>query len=162
MHYLAAMKITLLLAFIFAIVASSCRAVKQPVFETIEDVELGKVGLAGAELKAGLRFTNPNHFPLKLDYVSGDLYIDSIYMGVFGVEKPMTIPANASFVLPITGTAQFGGVMALIGNAKQILAGTPAKIEVSGKARVGRSGFYKTLPFSYRDTLALPANLLKQ
>ncbi len=156
------MKLYALLLAAIVVASTSCRSVRQPVFEKIEDVELGDVGLKGAELTAELRFTNPNHFPLKLSYVTGDLYIDSVYMGEFGVKEPMTIPANDSFILPVTGMAQLSGVLALIANAKQLLAGIPASINVKGKARVGRSGFFKTLPFDYRDTLTLPKNLLKQ
>jgi LEA14-like dessication related protein len=147
----------LLFPVILLVVFVSCNDVKQPVFENVENVKLGKMGLGETGLSADIRFNNLNSFGMRVKKVDCDVYVDSTYMGHFTNTAPVRIRPKQSFVLPFAGQAQ---TLLLMAQTKKGMDGIQSYIRVEGKARVGRSGIFKTVPFVYRDTLVL-TELLK-
>lgn len=135
----------------------SCNDVKQPVFENVENVKLGKMGLAETNLSANIRFNNLNSFGMRVKKVDCDVYVDSTYMGHFSNTEPVRIKPKQSFVLPFAGQAQ---TLLLMAQTKKGMDGKESYVRIEGNARVGRSGIFKTVPFVYRDTLVL-TELLK-
>jgi LEA14-like dessication related protein len=135
----------------------SCKDAQKPVFENVENVKLGKMGLAETTLSADIRFNNLNTFGMRVKKIDCDLYVDSSFMGHFSSTAPVKIRPKQSFLLPLSGQAQ---TLRLMEQSRKGMAGQRSLIRVEGKARVGRSGFYKTIPFVYDDTLVL-SELLK-
>lgn len=138
--------------FLIAIFTCSCKNAKDPVFENVENFKLGKLGLIDTDLSADLRFTNMNGFGLRLKSIECDLYVDSSYLGHFVNADAIHIPARKSFVLPMNGQVKS---LVLMEQTRKAFAGKQSIIQVTGKARVGRAGFYKTIPVKYNDTLLL-------
>lgn len=137
----------LLLAF-----ASSCKDSKDPVFENVENIKLGKLGLTDTELSADIRFTNTNGFGFRVKSIDCDLYVDSTYLGHFSNSDPVRILARESFVLPMNGQVKS---LVLMQQTQKAMKGKESIIQVTGSARVGRMGIYKTIPVKYNDTLLL-------
>ena len=145
------MKIPLLLLFII-LLSGACTDVKEPVFENVENLKIGKLNLSETDLSADLRFTNANNFGLKLKTLDCDLYLDSSFLGHFSNTEPVKIPARSAFLLPLSGQAK---TLLLMEQTRKAFAGKESHVRVEGKARVGRSGFYKTIPIRYTDTLLI-------
>jgi LEA14-like dessication related protein len=142
----------LLPVFLVALFTCSCKNAKDPIFEKVEHFKLGKLGLIDTDLAADLRFTNLNGFGLRLKSIECDLYVDSSYLGHFVNADAIHIPARRSFVLPMNGQVKS---LVLMEQTRKAFAGKQSVIQVTGKARVGRAGFYKTIPVMYLDTLLL-------
>jgi LEA14-like dessication related protein len=143
-------------AFLFCLLvlifASSCKDSRDPVFETVENIKLGKLGLTDTELSADIRFTNTNGFGFRVKSIDCDLYVDSTYLGHFISSDAVRIAARKSFVLPMSGQVKS---LVLMQQTQKAMKGKESIIEVTGSARVGRIGIYKTIPVSYKDTVLL-------
>ncbi len=142
----------LLSTLLLMILVSSCSDVKDPVFEDVENFKLGKMNVSETTLAADLRFNNTNSFGFRLKKIDCKLYVDSSYLGHFTNAEPVRIPAKGNFILPLTGTAQ---TMTLMQQSGKAFSGKPSLVRAEGTARVGKSGFYKTIPVSFSDTLLL-------
>lgn len=137
---------------LLALIMSSCSDVKEPVFQDVENLKLGTLGLDKATLSANIRFDNPNRFGLQLKQIDCEVYVDSTYLGHFANTSSVNIPARQAFLLPVQGEVQ---TIKLMEYSRKALMQEPSAVRVEGKARVGRSGLYKTIPFIYRDTILL-------
>src|SRR5262245_26484405 len=124
---------------------SSCKDSKDPVFENVENIKLGKLGLTETELSADVRFTNTNGFGFRVKSVDCDLYVDSAYLGHFSNSGAVRIPPRQTFVLPMSGLVKS---LVLVQQTQKAMKGKESIIEVKGSARVGRMGIYKTIPVS--------------
>lgn len=131
---------------------ASCKDAKRPVFETVENFKLGKLGVIDTDLSANLRFTNQNGFGFRVKSIDCDVYVDSLLLGHFTNADAVRIPANKSFVLPMNGRVKS---LVLMEQSRKAFAGKESIIHVTGKARVGRVGIFKTMEIDYRDTLLL-------
>ncbi len=116
---ISSVRITAFLLVLLVLVASNCKNLKDPVFEEMETMKLGKVGLDETTVSADLRFNNPNSFGLRLRQINCDLYIDSSYVGRFSNSEEVRVPARARFILPVSGQAstlellKYSGIAAL-------------------------------------------------
>ena len=131
---------------------SSCSEVKKPIFQDVEQVKLGKLGLTETTLSASLKFFNQNSYAFKVKSIDCNIYVDSVLLGHFNNAASVTAPRKDTFSLPVTGQVQ---TLLLIQQSRLAIEGKESFIRVEGSARVGRSGIYKTLPFTFRDTLVL-------
>ena len=93
-----------------------------------------------------LVFYNPNNFGVNLKSVTSDLYIDSSYLGKFTLDTLMRIPKLSNFTLPATMQVNMKG---LFSNTISILFNKEVTIGAKGTTRVGKGGFYVTVPFNY-------------
>jgi LEA14-like dessication related protein len=137
---------------LLSVFASSCKDSKDPVFENVENIKLGKLGLTDTELSADIRFTNTNGFGFRVKSVDCDLYVDSAYLGHFSNSDVVRIQARQSFVLPMNGQVKS---LVLMQQTQKAMKGKESIIQVTGSARVGRMGIYKTIPVKYNDTVLL-------
>jgi LEA14-like dessication related protein len=150
---------TLLTALLVILFLASCKDAKRPVFEDVENLKVGTPGINETPLTAGLRFSNPNSFGARLKAMNCSVYVDSVYLGKFTNLEPVRLQANKSFVLPLTGQVV---TLVMMQQSMKAMSGKESIILVEGRARVGRAGFYKTIPFSYSDTLVLTSLLPKK
>ena len=134
------------------ILLPSCKDVKDPVFQDVENVRVGKLSLGTATVSADIRFDNPNRFGLELKTIDCELYVDSAYLGRFTNTSSVSIPAKQVFRLPVQGEVE---MVKLIEYSRRAILKEPSAIRVEGKARVGRSGLFRTIPFTYRDTILI-------
>lgn len=150
---------TVLPALLAILFLASCKDAKRPVFENVENLKVGTPGLSETPFSAGLRFSNPNSFGARLKSMSCSVYIDSTYLGKFTNVEPVRLQPNKPFVLPLTGQVV---TLVMMQQSMKAMSGKESIVLVEGKARVGRAGFYKTIPFSYSDTLVLTSLLPKR
>jgi LEA14-like dessication related protein len=105
-----------------------------------------EVGLL--QTTAGLDFVyyNPNNFGVQLSNASGDVYIDDMFFGRFGIQDKVTVPKHEEFVIP--AFIKMDNISA-IKNHREIFKKKQAKIRIDGYATVRKAGFNKDLPIRY-------------
>lgn len=101
-----------------------------------------------------LVYYNPNGFGVDLKKVDCEVYIDNQYLGKFQLDTLMHIQRRSEFVLPSRILVDMKGVFK---NAMNLLFSKELLIRVKGNTRVGKAGFFTTVPFDYeaRHTLQL-------
>jgi LEA14-like dessication related protein len=127
-------------------ILASCGSMKDPVFKGIENVKMDGLGINASSVTLDIRYFNPNGFKGRLKQAEGDAWIDSIYLGRFIVDTTVQIPANSDFLVPVK----------LAVDMKQLLKHSFASflkedvlLRITGKARAGKSGFYRNFSLNY-------------
>jgi hypothetical protein len=139
---------------IFCLLFVSCKKIKDPVFNRITNVKIGKLGLGSSQVGFDVEYFNPNNKGGKLKEASGDAWLDSNYLGHFHVDSLIDIPANANFLIPVKLDVDMKYML------KYSLTGFKNEdvlVMVKGTAKVGKGGIYKNFPINYegRQNLAL-------
>ena len=142
------MKRLILLLVPVAIFLVSCNSgnIKTPEYREIRDVRIIDVGLL--QTTAGLDFVyyNPNNFGVQLANASGDVYIDDMYFGRFGIQDKVVVHKHEEFIVP--ATIKMDNINA-IKNHREIFKKKEAKIRIEGFATIRKAGFNKELPIKY-------------
>jgi len=131
---------------LLVLIVASC---KKPVafnYRDIRNFKVTSLSLDKSIVSMDLVFFNPNSYGVNLKNVSSDIYIDSSYVGKLVLDTLMTIPKLAEFTLPTTMEIN---VRTIVNNTLSILFNNEVLIGAKGTARVGRGGFYVTIPFDY-------------
>lgn len=97
-------------------------------------------------LSLDLVYFNPNGFGVDLRKVDCDVYIDNSYLGKFNLDTSMHIPRKSEFILPSRIAVD---MKAIFKNGLAMLFNKEVLINVKGTTRVGKAGFFKTVPFNY-------------
>jgi LEA14-like dessication related protein len=136
------------------VLLASCATPKDFEYREIRNIQMGKFGASGADLTLDLVYFNPNGFGVDLKKIDCDVYVNNVYLGKCQLDTSMHIPRKAEFVLPTKVQVDMQSVLK---NGLNMLLGREVLINVKGTTRVGRSGFYKTVPFNYevKQTLKL-------
>jgi len=125
---------------------ASCKSMKDPVFVGIENVNLSEVGMTGSLVSLDIRYHNPNNFNGRLKEAEGDAWMDSTYLGHFVADSAVFIPANGEFLVPVKLTMDMKQIFK---NSMAALLNEQVMLKITGKARAGRSGFYKNFSLNY-------------
>ncbi len=110
------------------------------------------MGFDKTVLAMDLVYYNPNGFGVDLKKVDCDVYVDNTYLGKFQLDTLMHIPRMAEFMLPSKIVVD---MKAVLKNGLNLLFSKEVLINVKGTTRVGKAGFYKTVPFDYEARHAL-------
>jgi LEA14-like dessication related protein len=131
-----------------AIFLTSCKSgnFRDPEYREIRDIRIMEVGLL--QTTAGLDFVyyNPNNFGVQLAHASGDVYIDDMFFGRFGIQDKVTVHKHEEFIIP--AFIKMDNISA-IKNHREILKKKQAKIRIEGYATVRKAGFNKDVPIRY-------------
>jgi len=137
--------LTLAPAVIFLV---SCKSgnIKEPEYREIRDIRIMEVGLL--QTTAGLDFVyyNPNNFGVQLANARGDVYIDDMFFGRFGIQDKVTVHKHEEFIVP--AIIKMDNISA-IKNHRDIWKKKQAMIRVEGFATVKKAGFNKEIPIKY-------------
>ena len=140
-------KLILLLVPVITILVS-CQSgnIKKPEYRDIRDIRIMEVGLL--QTTAGLDFIyyNPNNFGVQLTNANGDVYIDDVYFGRFGIQDKVVVHKYEEFIVP--AFIKMDNISA-IKNHREIFKKKEAKIRIEGFATVRKAGFNKELPIKY-------------
>ena len=123
---------------------------KKPVafdYREVKNIRLSSVGLGSSRISMDLVYFNPNQFGVNLKKVNCEISIDSNYLGRFVLDTMMHIPKSSEFTLPATMEINMKG---LLKNSFNILFNKEVIISAKGTTRVGKGGFYVTIPFNYQ------------
>jgi LEA14-like dessication related protein len=124
----------------------SCFSVKEPELKGIGNVKLGGMSLKASTLFLDIQYFNPNPFKVKLKNASGDAWIDGNKLGHFTIDSAVTIPANATFLLPVKMDVD---MKKLLTNSLSLFMNNEVLLKVEGIARLGKAGFFINYPLKY-------------
>ena len=131
-----------------AIFLASCKSgnIKEPEYREIRDIRIMDVGLL--QTTAGLDFVyyNPNNFGVQLANARGDVYIDDMFFGRFGIQDKVTVHKHEEFIVP--AVIKMDNISA-IKNHRDIWKKKEAMIRIEGFATVKKAGFNKEIPIKY-------------
>lgn len=122
---------------------------KQPQSFSYRDLRSFKLELLGfdeANATMELVFFNPNKYGVNLKNVNCELYVDSMYLGHLLLDTSLNIPASSEFILP---TSIKINPKSLISNDLSFLSNNEISISAKGSTKIGKGGFYVTIPFTY-------------
>lgn len=130
----------------YILILPSCKAVKEPEFQGIENLRLSKLGLSESTLFLDIRYNNPNNYGLKMKTAEGDAWIENNYLGHFNMDTLVKVPARGDFSLPVKLKVDMSKILknSLIG-----LLSPEVMIKVKGNARVGKGFVYINYPVEY-------------
>jgi LEA14-like dessication related protein len=137
---------------------SSCSKFKEPLFNNIQNVELVKPGLDRSLMVFEMECFNPNNLKVKLIKAEGDAWLDSTYLGHFVVDTSVNIPANSIFLIPVKLDLEMKNMLKL---SLSSFLNDEVLLSIRGRAKLGKSGFYKRYPLNYEGKKNLRA-LFKQ
>lgn len=132
------------------VVLSSCRSgnVKEPEFRDIREVRLIELGILQSTAGVDLIYYNPNNFGVQLSEARGDVYIDNMYLGRFGLEEKVQVGKKSEFVVPAVIKLDMIGA---IKNQRDIFKKKEVLVRIDGMARVKKAGFSKDVPIRYES-----------
>ncbi len=139
------MKKTFILVFAVLLLAA-CQRPQAFDYHDVKNVKLETLGFEQTALSMDLVYYNPNSFGVDLKKVDCDIYIDNHYLGKFQLDTLMHIDRRAEFTLPSRIMVDMKGIFK---NAMNLLFSKEVLVNVKGSTRVGKAGFYTTIPFNY-------------
>jgi LEA14-like dessication related protein len=142
------MKKLILLITPFIIFLVSCKSgnIKEPEYREIRDVHIKDVGLLQTTAGLDLVYYNPNDFTVQLADAKGDIYIDNMFFGRFGIEDKVAVRKHEEFVIP--AIVKMDNISA-IKNHRDIWQKKQAVVRIEGFATVRKAGFNKEVPIKY-------------
>lgn len=133
------------------ILFASCKSsnIREPEYRDVRDVRVADVGILNTTAKLNMIYYNPNNFGVQLTDASGDVYIDNMLLGRFGIDEKVKVRKRKEFVVP--AVFRMNNLTALV-NYKEISEKKEAKIRIEGLARVKKSGIVTEVPIKYEGT----------
>ncbi len=142
------MKNTIFTLLIAAMVLVSCGTanVQEPEYRDIREVRLIELGLLQSTAGVDLVYYNPNRFGVQLTEARGDVYVDNIYLGRFGLDEKVQVAKRSEFVIPAVIKLDMIGALK---NQRDILKKKEAMVRVEGIARVKKAGITREIPIRF-------------
>jgi len=142
------MKNTIFTLLIAAMVLVSCGTanVQEPEYRDIREVRLIELGLLQSTAGVDLVYYNPNRFGVQLTEARGDVYVDNIYLGRFGLDEKVQVAKKSEFVIPAVIKLDMIGALK---NQRGILKKKEAMVRVEGIARVKKAGITREIPIHF-------------
>lgn len=135
-----------LLSLFFIIVLVACKKPQAFDYRNVKNVKIEKLGFEKSTLSMELVYFNPNGFGVDLRKVDADIYIDNHYLGKYQLDTLMHIQRKAEFILPSRIQVDMRGIFK---NALSVVFNREVLLHVKGTTKVGKAGFFKTIPFDY-------------
>ena len=135
-----------LLFALFVLFLTACAKPKDFDYRDVRNIKIGKMGFDKTDLSMDIVYFNPNRFGVDLKKVDADVYLENKYLGKFQLDTAMHIAGKSEFLLPARIQIDLKTV---VQNGISLLFNREVLINVKGTSRVGRAGFYKTIPFNY-------------
>jgi LEA14-like dessication related protein len=131
-----------------ALFLASCESenIKEPEYREIRDVRIIDVGLLQTTAGLELVYYNPNDFSVQLANARGDVYIDNMFFGRFGIQDKVSVRKHDEFIVP--AVIKMDNISA-IKNHREIWKKKEALIRIQGFATVKKAGFNKEIPIKY-------------
>lgn len=142
------MKRILLILAPAALFLASCKSenIREPEYREIQNVRIVEVGLLQTTAGFDMIYYNPNNFGVTLSQARGEVYIDNMYFGRFGISEKVTVRKHEEFLIP--AILKMDNVSA-IKNHREIWKQKQAMIRIEGFATVRKAGFNKEIPIKY-------------
>ncbi len=144
------MKTLISTLFIGLIILSSCGSanLKEPEYRDISEVRLIELGVLQSTAGVNLVCYNPNNFGVQLSEARGDVYIDNVYFGRFGLHEKVQVKKRSEFIVPAIIKLDMIGA---IKNQRELFKKKEALVRIEGLARVKKSGLSKDVPIKFES-----------
>jgi len=131
-----------------ALFLASCKSgnIKEPEYREIRDVRIMDVGILQTTAGLDLVYYNPNDFGVQLANARGDVYIDDMFFGRFGIQGKVAVRKHQEFIVP--AIIKMDNISA-IKNHREIWKKKQAMIRIEGFATMKKAGFNKEVPIKY-------------
>ena len=133
---------SILLPFLFI----SCTRPKDIQYITQKNIRVEQHGFTDTRLGLDLVYYNPNGYAIELKNADVDVYVEDRYFGHSSLDTLFQIPKLDTFTMPVWVKVDTRNVL---GNALGVLGLKEVKLRLEGTAKVGRSGFFMTIPVRY-------------
>lgn len=130
------------------VLLGSCKSdnIREPEYREIQNVRIMDVGLLQTTAGLDLVYYNPNDFGVTLSQARGDVYIDNMYFGRFGISDKVSVSKRQEFIIP--AVLKMDNISA-VKNHREIFRKKQALIRIEGFATVRKAGFNKEVPIKY-------------
>jgi len=139
------LKKTALLPFLLLVLVC-CRKPQGFDYRDVKNIKIDKLGFDKTTLSMDLVYFNPNNFGVDLKRVDCDVYLNQNYLGKYQLDTLMHINKRSEFTLPSRMSVDMRDIFK---NALNVILGNEVLITTKGSTRVGKSGIFVTIPFSY-------------
>lgn len=112
----------------------------------MQNFKVDSVGLVSSRITLELVYFNPNNFGVDLRNVNCEVYVNHNYLGKYILDTIMHIAKRSEFVIPSAMNVDMKNVFK---NALNAFFSNQVLVELKGSTRVGKSGFFITVPFTY-------------
>lgn len=142
------MKRLLLMLAPVSLLLVSCKTgqIREPEYREIRGVRIMDVDLLHTTAGLDLVYYNPNDFGVQINEARGDVYIDGMHLGRFGMDDKVQVGKRKEFVVP--AVIKLDNISA-IKNHRDIWNKENAVIRIEGIARLKKSGYTKEIPIKY-------------
>lgn len=137
---------TLVSIILVLVLFSACRKPQGFDYRDIKNVKIEKLGFDNTTVSMDLVYFNPNGFGVDLKRVDCDVYINNNFLGKYILDTTMHIGRKVEFSLPSRMNVDMRGFYK---NALNLLFNNEVLVDVKGTTRVGKAGFFVTVPFHY-------------
>ena len=107
---------------------------------------ISKIGSENSNVAMDLVLFNPNNFGLTLKNVNCDISVDSNFIGKFTLDTTIHISGKTEFNVPVKLNIDIRNVL----QSSLSMLFREVKIGAVGTTKVGKGGFYKTIPINYQ------------
>lgn len=132
------------------IILSSCGTanVKEPEYRDIREIRLIELGLLQSKAGIDLVYYNPNNFGVQLSEARGDVYVDNVYFGRFGLEDKVQVRKRSEFIVPAVINLDMIGA---VKNQRDLLKKKEVMVRIEGVARVKKAGLARDIPIKFES-----------
>ncbi|MDB5245963.1 MAG: type 2 family protein [Segetibacter sp.] len=139
-------KLLPLLAVLILGITTSCQKPQAFDYRDIKNFKVEGFGATKSRVSMDLVFFNPNSYGVDLKKVDSDIYLNSVLLGKFVLDTTMRIPQASEFTLPASFDVDMKNILT---NSLNLFLSKEVLIGAKGSTRVGKGGFYVTIPFTY-------------
>lgn len=136
----------LLTAILIIITFTACQKPQGFDYRDVKNVKIEKLGFDQTAVSLDLVYFNPNSFGVDLKRVDCDVYINNNFLGKYVLDTTMHIGRKSEFTLPSKMNVDMRSVFK---NAVNLLFSNEVLVSIKGTTRVGKAGFFLTVPFHY-------------
>jgi len=139
------MRLTVYL-FLITLVMNACNKPQSFEYRGMQNLKIDSIGLESSKISLELVYFNPNNFGVDLRNVNCDVYINHNYLGKYVLDTVMHIAKRSEFSIPSSMNVDMKNIFK---NAIGTFLSRQVLVEIKGSTKVGKSGFFITVPFTY-------------
>ena len=125
---------------------SACNKPQSFEYRGMQNLKIDSIGLESSKISLELVYFNPNNFGVDLRNVNCDVYINHNYLGKYVLDTVMHIAKHSEFSIPSSMNVDMKNIFK---NAIGTFLSRQVMVEIKGSTKVGKSGFFITVPFTY-------------
>jgi LEA14-like dessication related protein len=131
---------------LFPVLIIACNKPQSFEYRGMQNLKVDSIGLVSSKISLELIYFNPNNFGVDLHNVNCDVYINHSYLGKYTLDTVMHITKRSEFTIPSSMQVDMKNIFK---NALGTFLSSQVLVELKGSTRVGKSGIFITVPFSY-------------